>query len=76
MLQIGVSYAQTKDRLEVAMYQSIWWSRQTKNPEKGNHRRKSEQGIVKAWVQWKYFWNSFVRRGAIDTTQITCKSWK
>lgn len=51
------------------MYQSIWRSRRTKKPVKGNHRRKSEQGIVKAWVQWKYFWNSFVRRGAIDTTQ-------
>jgi len=31
------------------MHQSIRGSRQTKKAEKGNHRRKQQQGIVTVW---------------------------
>lgn len=40
MLKSGILHLDKKNRIEVAVHQSIIWSRQTVKDRKGNHRRK------------------------------------
>ena len=40
MLKNGILHLDKKNRIEVAVHQSIIWSRQTVKDKKGTHRRK------------------------------------